>query len=203
MKKQKEFKFKAFWSVVVILSIIAIIVIPIVLITRHFENYGKFKSESETFQRLYEEERNIKDSKLEELQKENNELKKKLQSKGKPNNSNVVNLIKKYFYEDPLTAISIFMSESGLRANAKNWNCKYNGKSTFCKESDRHLAWSVDCGITQLNFLGKDCPSESFDIEWNFKQARIKFDQRGWQPWVSWLNGGYKSRLADARSILK
>lgn len=80
--------------------------------------------------------------------------------------------------------IDIFTKESGLNPNAKNWNCMYEGISTFCKPEDRDLAWSVDCGIAQLNFSGKECPKESFDPIWNIDRAGEKFERQGKSAWV-------------------
>jgi len=73
--------------------------------------------------------------------------------------------------------------ESNFNPRAMNWNCRYGGKSTFCKEEDRNKAWSVDCGLFQVNFKGNKCPEYLFDVDVNISQFITMYMSRGWQPW--------------------
>ncbi len=97
---------------------------------------------------------------------------------------------------------AVFTAESGLDPLAKNWNCEYweNGKkiSTSCKPEDREKAWSVDCGIAQLNFAGTECPKESLDPVWNVQMARAKYERQGKRAWVASWNDNYKKYLVES-----
>ena len=82
------------------------------------------------------------------------------------------------FGEHSKAMTAIFKAESGLNPKAMNWNCKYPdpkdpkrlvGKS--CDAKDRAKAFSVDCGIGQINYPGRQCPKESFDMETNVSLA--------------------------------
>lgn len=107
------------------------------------------------------------------------------------------------FGEDAKIALAIFKTESALNPEAQNWNCHYykNGKrySAQCKKEDRPKAWSVDCGIAQINHItpneSKECPAELFDYQENIKIAKNMFDKRGFQPWVTYNMGYYKGNL--------
>src|ERR1035437_2156717 len=57
-------------------------------------------------------------------------------------------------------ALAVFKHESNLKLDSINYNCRYNGKSTFCKKGDIYKAWSVDCGIAQINIKGNICPKD-------------------------------------------
>lgn len=108
------------------------------------------------------------------------------------------------FGEDAKIALAIFKTESALNPKAQNWNCHYyddDGKrySTSCKAEDRKNAWSVDCGIAQINHItptdNKECPAELFDPKQNIAIAKKMFDKRGFQPWVTYNMGYYKNNL--------
>lgn len=116
--------------------------------------------------------------------------------------------IKRIFPDNTQMALAIFKTESGLNPKAINWNCFFDplgnatasktANSWICPKEARALAWSVDCGIAQLNFPGNLCPEIAFNIDWNITQAKEKFDRRGWQPWAVFIFGGYKKNLAWA-----
>jgi hypothetical protein len=95
-------------------------------------------------------------------------------------------------FQDP-EFVLIFTAESGLKADAKNWNCYYNGVSKACRAEDRDQAWSVDCGIAQLNFSGQECPAQSFDPIWNVDRAKEKFLRQGKSAWVVTWNNAHLS----------
>lgn len=101
-----------------------------------------------------------------------------------------------YFGEHCQTATAIATAESGLRTDAKGWNCMYGTESKACRPEDRGRAWSVDCGVFQINFKGLECPPESFDAQWNIEKAyEWKFKRSGWNPWSVFKNGSYLKYL--------
>jgi len=133
-----------------------------------------------------------------------------------PHPSTFLRLLLKYFPEEPAVALAIFKNESGLRANAFNYNCFFDGDprnggkptgektrwSWSCPKGFEHLAWSVDCGVAQINLAGRVCPKEAFEYEWSLKQARRRYDSRGWQPWTVYKDGRYKQSLEWASKLL-
>jgi len=106
---------------------------------------------------------------------------------------NIITYISKVFApegtEIMFRAIHIAKNESGLRVNAKGYNCRYNGVSKACKVEDRANAWSVDCGIFQHNVIGQSCPTMSW--KQNVDKAYALYKRRGFTPWVVALNLGY------------
>ena len=103
--------------------------------------------------------------------------------------------LEQIFGDNSEVAIAVLKHESGLNLKAKNWNCRYNGKSTFCKKEDRHLAWSVDCGIAQVNIRGQICPKELMTLEGNMKAVEKIYKIQGLNAWVSYKSGSYKKFL--------
>lgn len=104
--------------------------------------------------------------------------------------------IERIFGDKAEVALAVFKHESeGLKLDAKNYNCIYNGKSTFCKKGDEAKAWSVDCGIAQVNIRGKVCPPELLTLEGNMKAVEKIYKQQGLNAWVSYKNGKYKQFL--------
>lgn len=97
----------------------------------------------------------------------------------------VVQQIKDIFLEDSSLFIKICKAESDCRANAVNWNCYYDGISGPCLPEDRANAWSVDCGVLQINSPGNTCPKRLFDVQVNLTIGKQMFDTRGTQPWQS------------------
>lgn len=95
---------------------------------------------------------------------------------------------------DSSTMLSIARAESELNPNAVNYNCFYNDSSKPCDKKDRKNAWSVDCGIFQINHKGNKCPLYLFDIDINISQAINLYFIRGFQPWKSslriWISRG-------------
>lgn len=106
------------------------------------------------------------------------------------------------FGEDCDVMIAIAKSESGLRSNAQGYNCRYTnakGKlvSQACKPGDESKAWSVDCGLWQINVPGaKTCPAELFNPEVNIARANGKLQSKlGLGHWVNYKNGHYKQKM--------
>lgn len=85
--------------------------------------------------------------------------------------------------------------ESGLRLDAQNWNCIYEGRSRSCRVEDREKAWSVDCGIGQTNVKGKTCPPELFTLEGSMAEVARRFKAQGLEAWTSYTSGAYKKFL--------
>lgn len=112
--------------------------------------------------------------------------------------------IEKIFGAKAEIAKAVILHESQNNLRAINWNCRYPIKqadgsikyrSTFCKKEDRHLAWSVDCGIAQINVVGKYCPSHLFTIEGNMLAVEKIYKTQGLDAWVSYKTGAYKKYL--------
>ena len=109
----------------------------------------------------------------------------------------VEQIVEHYFGEDSKLMTAVFMAESHLNPVAINWNCTYlndKGKtySTSCKKSDRIRAWSVDCGVAQINVRGKECPKILFDPVENLRIAKVeKYDKQGLKAWSVYNNGSY------------
>lgn len=89
------------------------------------------------------------------------------------------------FGEDCELMIAIAKAESGLKADSIGYNCMYEGKSTVCKPGDRHLAWSVDCGILQINHRGKVCPAELLEVDNNLNVGKKILNTQGLTAWSS------------------
>lgn len=113
--------------------------------------------------------------------------------------SEVVRMIEEKFPEEKKLITAVFKAESGHNPKSMGWNCRYteNGKtvSKACKPEDRHKAWSVDCGVAQINTIGQTCPEELFEVEHNLTVAKKMYDTRGLNPWMAYLNGSYKKHL--------
>lgn len=88
-------------------------------------------------------------------------------------------------------AISVAKNESGWRHDAIGYNCHYEGKSAACKVEDRSNAWSVDCGLMQINVRGQTCPVELLQVRPNIERAYEMYKRRAWQPWVAARKLGY------------
>lgn len=92
-------------------------------------------------------------------------------------------------------ALAVLKHESNLKLNAINYNCIYHGRSTFCKKGDEYKAWSVDCGVSQINTKGKICPKELMTLEGNMKALEKIYKEQGLNAWISFRTGAYKKYL--------
>lgn len=102
-------------------------------------------------------------------------------------NSNIEQLIKKYFPEDTRTAIAVFKHESQLGKFFQN----LQGVPAY--------------GIAQIYLPAhrEQIPgaTDAAKIEWlknpenNLKLARQIYDASGWNPWESYITGKYKQYL--------
>lgn len=106
------------------------------------------------------------------------------------------------FGSDAPVALAVSRSESGFKANAVGYNCMYWYGSDGCNSSNMSQAWSVDCGLFQLNFRGQVCPRESFDPVWNLEKAYEwkylpdkKAGRSGFSAWVQYKRGVYLSYM--------
>lgn len=103
--------------------------------------------------------------------------------------------MKRIFGNDYSVAMAVLQHESQFNERAKNWNCIYNGKSTFCKVEDRHKAWSIDCGFAQINVRGQVCPEELMTKEGSLPYIENIYNIQGLNAWISYRTGAYKSYL--------
>lgn len=110
-----------------------------------------------------------------------------------------------YFPRNGKTMIAVAKAESHMNPNAVGYNCYYyqgkatttpiKGGSKACKVEDRHLAWSRDCGILQLNTKAKSCPKETIDE--HLQRAADLSRQQGLDAWVAYQNGAHEKHLAN------
>lgn len=109
--------------------------------------------------------------------------------------------IKETFGKDGETMVAVAIAESVMyQGNAINYNCEYTRAdgtkySTSCKREDRHLAWSVDCGLLQINQRGQKCDEEMFDNEKNIARGKEIYDSQGLGAWSAWKNGSFEKYL--------
>lgn len=100
------------------------------------------------------------------------------------------------FVPDRHVVVAIVRAESRFNPRAVNYNCWYSiegdlkerktektDRSTSCKYGDEYLAWSVDCGLAQINRPGRKCPDYLFEPNVNMAQFVNLYLQRGFQPW--------------------
>jgi len=92
-------------------------------------------------------------------------------------------------------AYAVFEHESNNNLNAINYNCYYNHRSTFCKKGDEKKAWSVDCGVAQVNVKGKTCPLQLLTKEGSIPYIEKIYKEQGLRAWVSYSKGYYKKYL--------
>jgi hypothetical protein len=93
-------------------------------------------------------------------------------------------------------ALAVFEHESnGGDIDAINYNCRYDGKSTFCKKGDKSKAWSVDCGVAQINVKGQVCPPQLLTKEGSIPYIEKIYKEQGLRAWVSFNNKKYKVYL--------
>lgn len=110
-------------------------------------------------------------------------------------------MIKETFGKDGDLMVAVTIAESHMYGNtAVNYNCEYKRDdgtkySTSCKKADRHLAWSVDCGLLQINQRGQKCDEEMFDPVKNIERGKEIYDEQGIRAWSAWNNGSYKQYL--------
>jgi hypothetical protein len=108
--------------------------------------------------------------------------------------------IERIFGEDAKVATAVLKHESRLKLDAKGYNCFYYREdgtrySTSCKKEDRPKAWSVDCGIGQINIRGLVCPNDLMTLEGAMKIVEQKYKKEGLNAWVSYKTGRYKKFL--------
>lgn len=103
--------------------------------------------------------------------------------------------ISNIFGKEAKVAKAVLTHESGLRLDAVNYNCFYNGKSKSCKKTDQPKAWSVDCGIAQVNVKGTQCPKELLTLSGNMLAVSKIYKEQGLNAWVSFSSGAYKKYL--------
>lgn len=103
--------------------------------------------------------------------------------------------IQQIFGSKAKVAKAVLKHESNLQLNSINYNCIYNGHSTFCKRQDRINAHSVDCGIGQINQKGKVCPKALLTLEGNMKAVEKVYKEQGLNAWVSYKNKAYLKYL--------
>lgn len=103
--------------------------------------------------------------------------------------------IKEYFPRNWKTMIAIAHAESHMSMDAVGYNCMYNGVSKACKKEDRHKAWSIDCGLLQINTKSKTCPKETIDQ--HLQRAAALSRVQGLKAWVTYNTGAHEKYLAS------
>lgn len=103
--------------------------------------------------------------------------------------------IQRIFGDKSDIALAVFKHESSNGTDLKNYNCIYNGKSTFCKKEDIEKAWSVDCGIAQINVRGQVCPPELMTEIGSIPFIEKIYKSQGLNAWVSFKNKSYLTYL--------
>lgn len=89
----------------------------------------------------------------------------------------------------------LFHESEGMKLDAVNYNCYYGGHSKSCKKGDESKAWSVDCGIGQINVRGQVCPKTLLTLEGNMQAVEKIYKEQGLRAWVSYTTGRYKKYL--------
>ncbi len=111
-----------------------------------------------------------------------------------------------YFPGNGEIMVAIAKAESRLNPNAVGYNCYYNGDTVYdhkvngavskaCKKSHRQYAFSVDCGVMQMNVKGQTCPTELFDVEVNIKSAVELSKRQGLGAWVAYKTKAHEKYL--------
>lgn len=111
--------------------------------------------------------------------------------------------IVKHFPRSHKTMIAIAYAESGMKMEAKGFNCYYNDDMTIvyetrvkgshsaaCKPSHRKYAWSVDCFALQRNYKGQECP-KGVTVDAHLEEVAELSKVQGLQAWSSFNNGRY------------
>lgn len=122
---------------------------------------------------------------------------------GKKVEPSIEDLIRKYFPRSHKTIVAIAKAESGMTMDAVGYNCYYYrgvatttkivGGSRACDVPDRHLAWSRDCGILQINTTAKVCPKETVDE--HLKRAADLSRVQGLGAWVTYNTGAHEQYM--------
>ncbi len=99
--------------------------------------------------------------------------------------------IQQIFGSKAKVAMAVIKHESNLKLDEVGYNCRYNGISRACKPSDRAKAWSVDCGIGQINYRGQKCPQSLLTLEGNMKAVEEIYKTQGLNAWVSYTSKAY------------
>lgn len=116
--------------------------------------------------------------------------------------------IKDNFPRNWKTMIAVAHAESRMNPNAVGYNCYYDknettvyttkvkgSHSTACKKEHRKYAWSVDCGVLQLNTLGKVCPKETIDQ--HLQRGALLSKVQGLNAWVTYQTKAHERYLAS------
>lgn len=103
--------------------------------------------------------------------------------------------IQKIFGDKARVAKAVILHESQNKLDAVGYNCIYGGKSKACKKEDRSRAWSVDCGIGQINVKGKTCPKKLLTLNGAMEAIEQKYKDQGLNAWVSYQTGAYKKYM--------
>jgi hypothetical protein len=118
----------------------------------------------------------------------------------------VESCIKDVFKGNFKVAVAVAKAETGgsLPVHEIGYNCYYyqgiatttpiKGGSQSCKVADRHLSWSRDCGIFQVNDYYHKGACE-MTVEENVKYAYSMYQKGGWTQWAAYNNGSYLQYL--------
>lgn len=76
-------------------------------------------------------------------------------------------------------ALACFISESGLRPNAYNWNPPYTDKNGVLHQA------TDDKGIAQINSI-HGMGDKAYDWKKNIEKAYQLYKEQGWSIWYGW-----------------
>jgi hypothetical protein len=112
-------------------------------------------------------------------------------------------------------AAATFKHESQLKLSAEGRNCLYSEGSIFtgweevsraCEPEDKDRAWSVDCGVAQINYREKvrgkrTCPPYLLTLQGNLAAARKRYEEQGFAAWVSNKKGLHRQFMAQYKDL--
>ncbi len=121
--------------------------------------------------------------------------------------------------------LAIFNPESGFRLDATGYNCYFVKGRVLTREEAKNYkyptrrsracpndvvyrnpksayAWSVDCGLGQINVKGTECTDDLKTLEGNLRAAKKKVDEGGLIPWSVYNNRDHVDGLPHYKKLV-